>query len=132
MMTQVDQNLTNVTCLTRLIRSLALMMLIKNLGRHSWAAASENVVTEDRPHDDTAWEAYIQWYTPRTQTRVMYVPPQAPAPVPDAARVIVPAVTYPVRWDQHYDSAVSLKMQLIILMVLNIVTFTNNFFCSST
>jgi hypothetical protein len=38
------------------------------------AAASENVVTEDRPHDDREWEEYIQWYTPRTRTRVMYVP----------------------------------------------------------
>jgi hypothetical protein len=38
-------------------------------------AASENVVIEDRPHDDRAWEEYIQWYTPRTRTRVMYVPP---------------------------------------------------------
>jgi hypothetical protein len=34
--------------------------------------------------------------------------------------------------DQHYDSAVSLKMQLNFLMILNIVTFTNNFFCSTT
>jgi hypothetical protein len=34
-MTQVDLGLTNVSGLTRLIRSLALMMLIKNLGRHS-------------------------------------------------------------------------------------------------
>jgi hypothetical protein len=39
-----------------------------------WATASQNVFTEDRPHDDTAWEAYIQWYTPRTRSRVMYVP----------------------------------------------------------
>jgi hypothetical protein len=24
-----------------------------------WATALQNVVEEDRPHDDTAWEAYI-------------------------------------------------------------------------
>jgi hypothetical protein len=53
-----------------------------------WATALQNVVTEDQPHDDTAWEVYIQWYTPRTRTRVMYVPPQPAAPVPDAARVL--------------------------------------------
>jgi hypothetical protein len=41
-----------------------------------WATAPQNVIMEDRPHDDTAWEAYIQWYTPRTRSRVMYVPPQ--------------------------------------------------------
>jgi hypothetical protein len=41
----------------------------------SWATTSENVVTEHRPHDNTAWEAYIQWYTPMIQTRVLYVPP---------------------------------------------------------
>jgi hypothetical protein len=40
-----------------------------------WATALENLVEEVRPHDDMAWEAYIQWYTPRTQARVMYVPP---------------------------------------------------------
>jgi hypothetical protein len=27
------------------------------------AAAPENVVTEDRPHDDRVWEADIQWCT---------------------------------------------------------------------
>jgi hypothetical protein len=97
-----------------------------------WATTLENVVTEDLSHDDTAWEAYIQWYTPRTRTRVMYVPPQPLAPVPDAARVIVTTVPYPVRRDQHYAEAVSLKMELIFCMVLNILTFTNNLFCSST
>jgi hypothetical protein len=29
-----------------------------------WATALENLVEEVRPHDDTAWEVYIQWYTP--------------------------------------------------------------------
>jgi hypothetical protein len=38
--------------------------------------------------------------------------------VPDTARAIVPPVLYPVRRDQYYDSAVSLKMQLNFLMVL--------------
>jgi hypothetical protein len=65
---------------------------------------------------------------PRTRMRVMYIPLQSPTPVLDAARAIVPTVTYPVRRDQHYDSTVSSKMQLNFLMVLNILTFTNNFF----
>jgi hypothetical protein len=36
-----------------------------------WTTASQNVITEDRFHDDTVWEAYIQWYTSRTRSRVM-------------------------------------------------------------
>jgi hypothetical protein len=47
-----------------------------------WDTATQNVVTEHRPHDDTVWEAYIQWYTLRTRTRVMYISPQPPMPVP--------------------------------------------------
>jgi hypothetical protein len=96
-----------------------------------WAAALQNLVEEVRPHDDTAWEAYIQRYTPRTQSRVMYIPPQLAAPVPDAARVLA-STAYPVRRDQHYDTAVSLKIHCLSLMVLYILPFTNNFFCSST
>jgi hypothetical protein len=99
---------------------------------HGWATASQNVVTEDRPHDDTVWEVYIQWYTSMTRSRVMYVPPQPAAPVPDAARVLVSSIAYPVRRDQHCDVEVSLKMHCLSLMVLYILPFTNNFFCSST
>jgi hypothetical protein len=97
-----------------------------------WATAPQNVVMEDWPHDDTTWEAYIQWYTPRTRSCVMYVPPQLAVPVPDAARALVSSAAYPVRRDQHYDAAVSLKIHRISLMVLYILPFTNNFFCSST
>jgi hypothetical protein len=64
----------------------------------------QNLVEEVRPHDDTAWEAYIQWYTLRTRARVMYVPPHLAAPVPDAMTVLASTV-YSVRWDQHYDTA---------------------------
>jgi hypothetical protein len=46
-----------------------------------WAIAQQNVIMEDQPHDDTTWEAYIQWYTPRTWSRVMYVPPQQATPI---------------------------------------------------
>jgi hypothetical protein len=96
-----------------------------------WATSLQNIVTENRPHDDTMWEAYIQWYTLRTQSRVMYVPPQPAAPVLDAARVLA-STAYPVRRDQHYDAAASLKIQRLSPMVLYILPYTNNFFCSST
>jgi hypothetical protein len=75
------------------------------------------LVEEVRPHDDTAWEAYIQWYTPRTWVRVMYVPPQPAVPVPDATRVLA-SIAYPVRRDQHYDTAVNLKIHRLSLMVV--------------
>jgi hypothetical protein len=68
---------------------------------------------------------------PRTWSRVMYVPPQLAALVPDAARVLVSSTVYLVRRDQHYDAAVSLKMHRLSLMLLYILPFTNNFFCSS-
>jgi hypothetical protein len=64
---------------------------------------------------------------PRTQSRVMYFPPQPPALVPNAARVLVSSVAYPVRRDQHYDMAVSLKIHRLFLMVLYIIAFTNIF-----
>jgi hypothetical protein len=96
-----------------------------------WATAPQNVVMEDRPHDDTTWEAYIQWYTLRTRSCVMYVPPQLAASVADATRAVVSSAAYPVRRDQHYDTAVSLKIHRF-LMALYIIAFTNNCFCSST
>jgi hypothetical protein len=74
-----------------------------------WATALQNLVEEVRPHDDTVWEAYIQWYTPRTQARVMYVPPRPAAPFPDATRVLA-STAYLVRRDQHYDTAASLNI----------------------
>jgi hypothetical protein len=61
----------------------------------------------------------------------MYVPPQLAAPLPDATRVLA-TTAYLVRLDQHYDTAVSLKIHRLSLMVLYILQFTNNFFCSST
>jgi hypothetical protein len=47
--------------------------------------------------------------TLRTRSHVMYVPPQPASPVPDTARVVASTVN-PVRRDQHYDTAVSLKI----------------------
>jgi hypothetical protein len=96
-----------------------------------WATALQNLVEEVWPHDDTAWEAYIQWYTPRTRSRVMYVPPQPAAPVPNATSVLS-STAYSVQRDQHYGTVVSLKIHRLSLMVLYILPFTNNFFCSST
>jgi hypothetical protein len=50
---------------------------------------------------------------PRTRSCVMYVPPHPPTSVPDAERAIIRTGPYPVRPDQHYDAAVSLKMELL-------------------
>ena len=43
----------------------------------SWAAALDDVVFEDRPHNDEAFADYLRWYLPRTRTRVVHVPPEA-------------------------------------------------------
>jgi hypothetical protein len=63
-----------------------------------WAsAAHEQNVIEHRLRDGTAWVAYLQWYLPRTWTRVTYVPASPPLPpVPDHDRVL-PDATYLVR-----------------------------------
>jgi hypothetical protein len=64
-----------------------------------WASVAheQNVVTEHRLHDGAAWVAYLQWYLPRTRTRVTYVSATPPPPlVPDHDRVL-PDATYPVR-----------------------------------
>jgi hypothetical protein len=67
----------------------------------------QNVVTEHRLQDAAAWVTYLQWYLPRTRTRVTYVlatPP--PPPVPDHDRVL-PDATYPMRRNQTTDTVVS-------------------------
>jgi hypothetical protein len=74
-----------------------------------WASAAheENVVTEHRLHDSASWVAYLQWYHPRTRTRVSYVPATPPLPpVLDHDRIL-PDTMYPVRRDQSADTAVS-------------------------
>jgi hypothetical protein len=81
-----------------------------------WPTTLQNLVEEVRPHDDMAWEAYIQSYTPRTRAHVMYVPPQPVAPVPDAMRVLA-STAYPVRRDHHYNTTMSLKIHCLSLMV---------------
>jgi hypothetical protein len=75
-----------------------------------WASAAheENVVTEHRLHDGAVWVAYLQWYHPRTRTRVMYVPATPPSPpVPNHDRIL-PDSTYPVCRDQTANIAVIL------------------------
>jgi hypothetical protein len=74
-----------------------------------WASAAheQNIVTEHRIHDGATWVAYLQWYFPRTWTRVMYVPATPPPPpVPDHDKIL-PDVTYLVRRDQTADTAVN-------------------------
>jgi hypothetical protein len=64
-----------------------------------WASAvhEQNVVTEHGLHATAAWVAYLQWYLPRTRTRVTYVPATAPpSAVPNHDRVL-PDAAYLVR-----------------------------------
>jgi hypothetical protein len=72
-----------------------------------WASAAhkENVITGHCLHGGAAWAAYLQWYLPRTRTRVTYVP-ATPPPAPDHDRILLDT-TYPVRRDQTADTAVS-------------------------
>jgi hypothetical protein len=74
-----------------------------------WASAAheQNVVTEHRLHDAITWVAYLQWYLPRTQTRVTYMPATAPPPRVLEHDRVLPDATYPVRRDQTTDTAVS-------------------------
>jgi hypothetical protein len=75
----------------------------------------QNVVTEHRLHDGAAWVVYLQWYLPRTRTRVTYVPATPPPPpVPDHDRIPSDA-TYPVRRDQTADTTVSYDTANILL-----------------
>jgi hypothetical protein len=67
-----------------------------------FAAHEQNVVTENHLDDGAAWAAYLQWYLPRTQMRVTYVP--------DHDRIL-PDATYPMRRDQTADTSVSYDMQ---------------------
>jgi hypothetical protein len=72
----------------------------------AFAAHEQNIVIEHRLHDGASWVAYLQWYLPRTRTRVTYVPATPPPPpVPDHNRIL-PDATYPVRRDQTADTAV--------------------------
>jgi hypothetical protein len=74
-----------------------------------WASAAyeQNIITEHRLHNGTAWVAYLQWYLLRTRTRVTYMPSTPPPPpIPDHDRIL-PDTTYPVRRDQTANTAVS-------------------------
>jgi hypothetical protein len=66
-----------------------------------WASVAheENVVIEHRLHDGVAWVAYLQWYLPRTRTRVTYVPATATylGPRQDPAGRDVPGALRPDR-----------------------------------
>ena len=44
----------------------------------SWAADLDDVIFEDRPHNDEVFADYLRWYLLRTRTRVVHVPPEAP------------------------------------------------------
>ena len=60
----------------------------------------DDVIFEDRPHNDEAFADYLQWYLPRARTRVVHVPPEARI---EAAAV---SETYPLVRDQNFVIAV--------------------------
>jgi hypothetical protein len=61
----------------------------------AFAAHEQNVVTEHRLDDGAAWVAYLQWYLPRTRTRVTYVPTTPPPPpIPDHNRILPDATSW--------------------------------------
>jgi hypothetical protein len=82
-------------------------MLQLYVAEWAYAAHEQNVITEHRLHDGASWVAYLQWYLPKTRTRVTYVHATLPPPpIPDHDMVL-PDATYPVHGDQTVDTAVS-------------------------
>ena len=69
----------------------------------SWAADLDDVIFEDWPHSDEAFVDYLWWYLPRTHTRVMHVPPDAPI------ELAVVSEMYPLVRDQNFAIAVRLS-----------------------
>ncbi|XP_022679519.1 uncharacterized protein LOC111256208 [Setaria italica] len=64
-----------------------------------WADALEDLVQEDRLHSNDAFAAYLQWYFPRTWTRLMHVPRQTPTETASLTQ------TYPRSRDVSFDIA---------------------------
>jgi hypothetical protein len=65
--------------------------------------ALDDVVFEDRPHSDKAFADYLRWYLPRTRTRVVHVPPEAPI------EPVAVSEMYPLVRDQNFAIAVHLS-----------------------
>lgn len=40
---------------------------------HEWSEAGADVVQEAAPYDQTSYQLYLQWYTPRTCTRILLI-----------------------------------------------------------
>ena len=38
-----------------------------------WSEAEQDTVQEDRPYDPSTYQLYLQWYVPRTRTRLLRV-----------------------------------------------------------
>ncbi|CAL4957664.1 unnamed protein product [Urochloa decumbens] len=43
----------------------------------AWAQATHDRVTEQAPYDPTSYHVYLQWYVPRTRTRLVAIKHQA-------------------------------------------------------
>lgn len=66
-----------------------------------WTTALDEVVQEDRTHDDDAFATYLRWFLPRTRTQVTYVPSQPPTETAPVTQ------TCPRSRDVNFDVAVS-------------------------
>ena len=40
---------------------------------NAWDVAQQDLVTEDEPFDITLYHLYLQWYIPRTRTRLVFM-----------------------------------------------------------
>ncbi|CAN6243884.1 unnamed protein product [Urochloa humidicola] len=64
-----------------------------------WGAALDDLVDEQRPHSNEAFTMYLQWYLPRTRTRVLHVPQEPQREPPKVSD------TYPLARDQNFGIA---------------------------
>ena len=86
-----------------------------------WTTALDEVVQEDRAHDDDAFAVYLRWFLPRTRTRVTYVPRH---PSTETAPV---TQTYPRSRDVNFDYAVSYCIIFVTQLASCGVTNFNHF-----
>jgi hypothetical protein len=78
-----------------------------------WEGASQDVWPQDGPYDEAEYQAYLDWYLPRTRVRVTHAPRNQQRHTPSYAD------TYPVHRDQataHAVSSVMLVLQLIYVL----------------
>jgi hypothetical protein len=70
----------------------------------AWDSAIDDIVDDHRPHLEEAFTAHLQWFLPRTHTRIMHIPQQPrtePVQVTD---------TYTLFRDQNFGMVVCLSI----------------------